>query len=214
MRFSDTFIATYKGGQRYALWCRKRRIPSGAVCHRAYFLAAPVHIFSGCLVADELLASDRVLAFREQLEVFFTNLAAQSPLFGELSVPLPTNLLGFGVVVLAGIAKLFRVIRLCLTCAQWFRDRQHVLAYSKKSLCWRAGSRRIFCSALCCCSFGTSFFPDPPFPDGLPAPAAAAATFGGSSGGCCAVRSMYCGSLLSSSMYGRLIRATRFPHLR
>src|SRR5260370_26412352 len=70
MRFSDTLIATYKGGQRHALWCRKRRIPSGAVFHRAYFLAAPVHIFSGCLVADELLASDRVLSFGEPLEMF------------------------------------------------------------------------------------------------------------------------------------------------
>ncbi len=41
------------------------------------------------------------MSFREPLEVFFTNLAAQSPLFGELSVPLPTNLLCFGVIVLA-----------------------------------------------------------------------------------------------------------------
>src|SRR6266704_1881397 len=139
---------------------------------------------------------------------------AQSPLFREPSVPLPMNPFCPGVVVLAGIAKFFRVIRLCLTCAQRFGDGQHVLAYSKKSLCWRAGSRWIFWSSLCCCSLGTSVCPEAPFPDGLPAPAAAAATFGGSSGGCCAGRSMYCGSLLSSSMYGRLIRATRFPHLR
>src|SRR5713226_319264 len=154
-----------------------------------------------------------MLSFGEPLEMPFANLTAQSPLLGEPSVPLPANLLPFGVIVLAGVTKLFRVIRLCLTCAQRFGDGQHVLAYSKKSLCWRAGSRWIFWSSLCCCSFGTSFCPDGPFPDGLPAPAAAAATFGGSSGGGCAGRSMYCGSRLSSSMYGRLIRATRFAHL-
>jgi predicted nucleotidyltransferase len=54
---------------------------------------------------------------------------------------------------------------------------------------------------------------DVPFPNGLPAPTVAAATFAGSGGGS-AGRSMYCGSRLSSSMYGRLIRTTRFPHLR
>src|SRR5260370_24878095 len=113
--------------------------------------------------------------------MFLAHFSAQSPLFGEPSVPLPANLVCFRVVVLAGVAKLFRVIRLCLTCAQWLGDGQHVSAYSKKSLCLRAGSRWIFWSSLCCCSFGTSFFPESPFPDGLPAPAAAAATFCGSS---------------------------------
>src|SRR6266568_644217 len=136
--------------------------------------------------------------------MFLAHFSAQSRPFGEPSVPFPANLLPFGVIVLAGVTKLFRVIRLCLTCAQRFGDGQHVLAYSTKSLCWRAGSRWIFWSSLCCCSLGTSVCPEAPFPDGLPAPAAAAATFGGSSGGCCAGR----------SMYGRLIRATRFPHLR
>src|SRR6266851_643613 len=127
MRFSDTFIATYKGGQRYALWCRKRRIPSGAVCHRAYFLSAPVHIFSGCLVADELLASDRVLPFGEPLEMFLAHFSAQSPFLRKPSMPLSANLLRFGVVVLPRVAKLFCVIRLRLSCAQRFRDRQHCL---------------------------------------------------------------------------------------
>src|SRR5258707_10415010 len=95
---SDAIISTYQGGQRYALRGRKRRVPSRAVFHRVYFLAAPVHVFSGCLAADSLFASDRVLPFRKPLEILFANLAAQSPLFGEPSVPLPTNLLCFGVV--------------------------------------------------------------------------------------------------------------------
>src|SRR5256885_5626036 len=42
-------IAAYKGRKRYALGRRKRRVPSCAVFHRAYLVAAPVHVFSGCL---------------------------------------------------------------------------------------------------------------------------------------------------------------------
>src|SRR6266481_9387485 len=103
MRFSDTLIATYKGGQRYALWCRKRRIPSGAVFHRAYFLAAPVHVFSGRLVADELLARDRMLSFAKPLKVLLAYFSAQSPFLREPSVPFPTNLVCFGVVVLTSV---------------------------------------------------------------------------------------------------------------
>src|SRR5260370_7652111 len=101
MCLSDALISTYKGGQRDALWCRKRRVPSRAVFHRAYFLAAPVHVFSGRLVADELFARDRVLAFREPLEMFLAHFSAQSPFLREPSVPFPTNLFRFGVVVLS-----------------------------------------------------------------------------------------------------------------
>src|SRR5258707_911314 len=126
MRFSDAFISAYEGCQRYALRGRKRRVPSCAVLHRAYFLAAPVHVFSGCLVPDELFTSDRVLSFRKPLKMFFAHFSAQSPLLREPAVPLPMNLLRFGVVVLTGVAKLFRVIRLCLSCAQRFRDCKHV----------------------------------------------------------------------------------------
>src|SRR5260370_35052055 len=101
MRFPDAPIFAYQGGQRYALRGRKRGVPTGAFCHRAYFLAAPVHIFSGCLVADELLASDRVLSFGEPLEMFLAHFSAQSPFLRKPSVPLPANLVSFGVVVLA-----------------------------------------------------------------------------------------------------------------
>src|SRR5258708_28258665 len=66
-----------------------------------------------------------MLSFGEPLEMLFANLTAQSPLLGEPSVPLPANLLLFGVIVLARVAKLFCVIRLCLACAQWLRDCQH-----------------------------------------------------------------------------------------
>src|SRR5260370_4156794 len=139
MRFSDTLIATYKGGQRYALWCGKRRIPPCAVFHRAYFLAAPVHVFSGRLVADELFGGDPMLPFAKALKVLLADLTAQSPLLGESSVPLPANLLRFGVVVLSRVAKLFRVIRLCLARAQWLRDCQHCVGLLEEVpllVCW------------------------------------------------------------------------------
>src|SRR6266566_1330418 len=118
MCLSDALISTYKGGQRYALRSRKRRVPSCAMFHRADFLAPPVHVFSGGLVADELFGSDRVLSFGEPLEMLLAHFSAQSPLFGKPSVPLPANLFRFGVVVLTCIAKLFCMIRLCLTRAQ------------------------------------------------------------------------------------------------
>ena len=73
--------------------------------HRSYFLAVFVYVFSRRLVANELLTSDRVLAFREPLEVLLADLAAQSPLFGKSSVPLAMYLVAFRVVVLAGIRR-------------------------------------------------------------------------------------------------------------
>ena len=79
--------------------------------HRAYFFAAPVHIFSRRLVADELLASDRVLAFGEPLEMFLLRPLRALPILGEPSVPLAAYPVAFGVVVLAGVAELFRMIR-------------------------------------------------------------------------------------------------------
>ena len=84
--------------------------------HRSYPLAVIVHVFSCRLVADELLTSDRVLAFRESLEVLLANLAAQSPLFGKSPMPLSAYLVALRVVVLAGIRELFRVIRQSLAC--------------------------------------------------------------------------------------------------
>src|SRR5216683_27869 len=139
MCFSDSFISTYQGGQRYALRSRKRRVPPCAVFHRAYFLAPPVHVFSGRLVADELFACDRLLPFAKPMKVLLADLTAQSPLFGKPSVPLPVNLLPFGVVVLSRVAKLFRVIRLCLACAQRLRDCQHCVGLLEEVpllACW------------------------------------------------------------------------------
>ena len=67
------------------------------------------------------------------------------PMYFHTSVPFPANLLRFGVIVLASVCKLFRVIRLRLACAQWLGDGEHVLAYSKKCCC--------LCSVRCrCCS--------------------------------------------------------------
>src|SRR2546430_4823736 len=77
------FISAHKGSQRHALRCRKRRIPSCAVLHRTYLLTVPIYVFPRCLMAHQLLASHRVLAFREPPEVFLMNFSAQSPLFGD-----------------------------------------------------------------------------------------------------------------------------------
>src|SRR6266480_880831 len=115
MSFSDSFICAHKGSQRHALRCRKRRIPSRAVFHRTYLLAVPVYVFPRCLMAHQLLGTHRVLAFREPLEMFLAPFSAQSPLLGEPAVPFTAYLVALRVVVLPGVPKLLRVIRVLLS---------------------------------------------------------------------------------------------------
>ena len=129
------FVSADKRSQRHALRCGERRIPTRAVLHRPYLLAVFVHVFPCRFVADKLLARDRVLAFREPLEVFLAHLSSQSPLLGKPAVPFAAYLIALRVVVLACVRELFRVIRLRLARAQRIRDGQHVVTYSKKCSC-------------------------------------------------------------------------------
>ncbi len=73
-------------------------------------------------MAHQLLATHRVLPFRELLEMFLMNFSAQSPLLGEPAVPFTAYLVALRVVVLSGVAKLLRVIRLGLARTQWIGD--------------------------------------------------------------------------------------------
>src|SRR6266513_2894141 len=114
MSFSYSFISAHKRSQRYALRCRKRRIPTRAVLHRTYLPAVPVYVFPRCLMAHQLLAGHRVLAFREPLEMFLMNFSAQSPLPGEPAVPCSAYVVTLRAVVFSRVGKLRRVIRLCL----------------------------------------------------------------------------------------------------
>jgi hypothetical protein len=76
MRLANSVISTYKRRERYALGRGERGVPARAVLHRAYLLAVLIYVFSCRLVADELVTSNRVLTFRESLEVFLANLTA------------------------------------------------------------------------------------------------------------------------------------------
>src|SRR6266566_3740859 len=122
MRFSHSLISAHKGSQRHALRCRKRRIPACAMLHRTYLLTVPVYVFPRCLMAHQLLATHRVLAFREPLEMFLAHFSPQSPLLGEPAVPLTAYLVALRVVVLPGVPKFLRVIRLGLARTQWIGD--------------------------------------------------------------------------------------------
>ena len=82
----------------------------------------PVYVFPRCLMAHQLLATHRVLAFREPLEMFLAHFSPQSPLPGEPAVPLTAYLVALRVVVLPGVPKLLRVIRLGLVRTQWIGD--------------------------------------------------------------------------------------------
>src|SRR5487761_178027 len=208
MRRAHPLVSTNQRRQRYAFRRGECCVPARAVLHRAYFLAVFVHVFPCRFVAHELLASDRVLAFRETLEVFLTHFTLEAPLLGTPSMPLTANHIALRVVVLAGVAELFRVIRLSLARTQRVGDSQHVLAYSKKCS-WldsvRASWWSRVCFTSCCVSFclGVSVVPT-----------AAATVFGGASVRILIGRSTYFGCLPGSSRKGKLIRTTRFSFLR
>src|SRR6266550_808466 len=111
MGLPHSFISAHQGSQRYALRCGKRRIPSRAVLYRIYLLTMPIYVFPRCLMAHQLLATHRVLTFREPLEMFLSHFSAQSPLPGEPAVPLAAYLVALRVIVLPGVLKLLHVIR-------------------------------------------------------------------------------------------------------
>ena len=64
--------------------------------------------------------------------MILADLSFEAPLLRKPSMPLAAYLVALRVIVFAGVAELFRVIRLRLARTQRFGDGQHVLAYSKK----------------------------------------------------------------------------------
>ena len=88
MRLAHAVIAADQGGQRHALRRRERRIPRRAVGHRRDGLAARVDVRPRCLVLDERLAGDRVLAVGEPCDVLLVHVTREAPPRRELPVPL------------------------------------------------------------------------------------------------------------------------------
>src|SRR5208283_6224512 len=87
-------------------------------------------IFIGGAVLDQLLPRERMLPIGERSEVFRLHLALQTPLCGQLAVPLAPNFLTLGVVVVFGVGELLAVIGVRLARAERFRDGQHCSASS------------------------------------------------------------------------------------
>ena len=106
MRLPHTFVAAYQSCDAHALRCAEGRIPSGPVLHRIHRFAVFVGVFARRPVPYQLLACYRMLAFGKPGEVVFIDLTTQAPLCRKLSVPLTADLVGFGVVVLAGVLEL------------------------------------------------------------------------------------------------------------
>jgi hypothetical protein len=97
--------------------------------HRRHGLAASIFCLAGRLVADELLACDRMLTLGEPLELVFADLRDEAPPPRELPVPDAANLIAFRVVVLARVLEFIRVIATRLVRAQRLRDREHGPSY-------------------------------------------------------------------------------------
>src|SRR5208337_3111083 len=93
--------------------------------HRVDGLTLTVQVLIAWSVANEVGRGNRVLSVGKPREVFFLYLAFQSPLFCQLAVPLASNSLAFGVVIVLGVGKLPLVIGVRLTGAERFGDGQH-----------------------------------------------------------------------------------------
>ena len=78
--------------------------------HRVDGLTLTVHVLIAWAVANQVYLRNRVLSIGKPREVFFLYLAFQSPLFRQLAVPLASNVLAFGVVIVLGVGKLPLVI--------------------------------------------------------------------------------------------------------
>jgi len=125
MRFSDPFIAADECRERHALRRREGRVPARAVLHRAHGLTlSGGHQVRG-VVPNEYLVGDGMVPVGEALKVLLVNGAREPPRLRELTVPFATNLLASRVVVLAGVAELFRVILRGLPRTERLGDRQH-----------------------------------------------------------------------------------------
>ena len=112
---TDTLIAANERGERHALGRGKRRVPAGAVLHRRHGVTAGVLRLASRLMADQLLAGDRMLALGKPFELVFTHVAGEPPPLGELAMPDAANHIAFGVIVVAGVLKLLGVIAACLS---------------------------------------------------------------------------------------------------
>src|SRR5664279_2321099 len=93
--------------------------------HRVDGLTLIVQVLIAWAVANEVCRSNRVLSISEAREVFFLYLAFQSPLFCQLAVPLASNSLAFGVVIVLGVGKLPLVVGMRLPRTERFGDGQH-----------------------------------------------------------------------------------------
>ena len=97
--------------------------------HRVDGLTLTVHVLIAWSVAYEVCLRNRVVSIGEPREVFFPYLALQSPLLRQLAVPLASNLLGFGVVIVLGAGELPLVVRMRLPRTERFGDGQHSAAW-------------------------------------------------------------------------------------
>ena len=86
------------------------------------------------MMADELLAGDRMLAVGEPLKLVFANFADEAPAVRELSVPDAANLIVFRVVVLSRVLEFLGVVAPRLARAQGFGDREHQPLLEKRLL--------------------------------------------------------------------------------
>src|SRR5580700_3335629 len=205
------FIAAYKCRQRYAFRCGERGIPACAVLHRLDCIAVLVHIFSRRLIANQLLAGNRLMAITEPPKLFLLYSTTQSPFLGQLPVPPAAYPVAFAVVVLLRVAELLLMIGVGLTCTERLGNSEHILLFEKTSFrrCHSvfellARTRLLLYGAGSCRA-----------PLGWDVPSVPGAPiFGGSWVGASITRRMRAGCTFGKFTLGKLICTTALPDFR
>lgn len=123
MCFPHAVVTTDKSGQRDGFRCRERRIPSGTMFDRSDRLPILSLIFMHISVANQLLSSQRMLAFAQARKVIGANGTRESIFLREFAMPLPFDALALLPIVLLGGSELFGMVGLRLARGKRFGNR-------------------------------------------------------------------------------------------
>src|SRR5579864_7362037 len=95
MGLTHLVVAADECRQRDTFWSRESSIPARAMFHRANPVAMLVHVFTRRFVPHKLLTCEWMLTICKACKLLLLNLALQSPLLGELAVPLSVYSVAF-----------------------------------------------------------------------------------------------------------------------
>src|ERR1019366_3383029 len=133
MCIPNPFVSANQSRQRNTLGSAERGVPSRPVFHRANGIALTVHILIRCPLPNEWSSGKRMLPIGESCEVLLLHLALQAPLGGEPAMPLATDFLALGVVIVLGVREFPLVVGMRLSGTERLGNGQHWAASGSRS---------------------------------------------------------------------------------